>query len=57
MRKREVKVGMPIAHKTTGRYLGRVTELRESIVRFTDPHGNPGIGGYTEIMSYEGVEE
>lgn len=48
---------MPIAHKTTGRYLGKVTEKRESIVRFTDQHGNPGIAGYTEIMSYEGAAD
>lgn len=56
MRKRDIRVGMQIAHNTTGRHLGEVIDILASVVKFrpvTNPENMPyGIAGFTEIEPY-----
>lgn len=51
MRKRDIKVGMTVVHKTTGRLLGTVSEVKQTFVKYEPgPEGTPyGIAGFTEI--------
>lgn len=55
MRKREIKVGMQIAHNTTGRHLGEVMDVLGSVVKYKPLNRTDipyGIAGFTEIEPY-----
>lgn len=60
MRKADIKIGMWVAHKETGKVLGEVIDILASVVKFRPYPLNPtipyGIGGFTEIMPCEAPE-